>query len=309
MQNNLVESVIVPVLLDELKDKEISLFVKREDLLHPLVSGNKFRKIKYNLQEAIRLNKTTLLTFGGAFSNHILATAAAGKENGLKTVGIIRGEELGFDLEKTFKQNPTLQSAKELGMEFEFVSREKYRLKASEKFLENLQKKYPEAYILPEGGTNDLAIKGCEEILDEKTDKFDFICVAAGTGGTLSGIIKASKENQKILGFPALKGVFLEEEIQKNVNKTNWKLIHDFHFGGYAKINEELITFVNDFKKETSMPLDPVYTGKMVFGIVSMIRNNWFPKKSKILFIHTGGLQGIAGMNELLKKRKLPLIE
>tara|TARA_B100000809_G_scaffold3856_1_gene4119 strand:+ start:16912 stop:17853 length:942 start_codon:yes stop_codon:yes gene_type:complete len=304
-----LESNIQQVFLPQIAEKDVELFIKREDLLHPVISGNKYRKLFYNIQFAKEKGDTQLLTFGGAYSNHILATAGAGFEFGFKTIGIIRGDELGEDLEKTLTSNPTLKAASDFGMEFIFVSRSDYKLKETPSFLEDLQKRFPKSYILPEGGTNDLAIKGCEAILDETTAIYDVICVAVGTGGTISGIINAAKPNQTVLGFPALKGDFLKGEIEKNgVNTSNWKLISNYHFGGYAKINEELITFSNNFHNTTNVLLDPVYTAKMCYGIVDMIKNNTFKKGIKILMIHTGGLQGIKGMNTVLSKKGLPTL-
>ena len=174
--------------------------------------------------------------------------------------------------------------------------------------MNNLKKEFEDFYIVPEGGTNQLAVKGCEEILNEADTTFDYICCAVGTGGTISGIINASKAHQEILGFPALKGDFLSTNISKFVSKDNWELITDYHFGGYAKVNSELIDFINQFKKEHNIPLDPVYTGKLMFGVIKMIEENYFKQKTKILVIHTGGLQGISGMNKRLKEKKLPLI-
>ncbi|MBZ9632114.1 pyridoxal-phosphate dependent enzyme [Salegentibacter sp. LM13S] len=286
----------------------ISLHLKREDLLHPEVSGNKFRKLKYNILEAKKQEKKTLLTFGGAYSNHIAATAAAGKISGLNTIGVIRGEELGEDLEKTLAQNRTLNFAHSCAMQFNFVSREAYREKETLEFQQKLNEEFGEFYLIPEGGTNELAIKGCEEILSEKDKEFDFIAASVGTGGTLSGLINASTENQKILGFPALKGDFLSEEIKKYSTKNNWELILNYHFGGYAKVDSHLINFINKFKEKYQIQLDPVYTGKLVFGIFDLIKTGYFPSGSKILAVHTGGLQGIQGMNTLLKNKKLPLI-
>ena len=283
-----------------LENTNISLYIKREDLLRPNISGNKFRKLKYNLAQAKNENKQTLLTFGGAFSNHILAVAAAGKEQGFKTIGIIRGEEL----KDKIAENPTLQKAEDFGMVFEFVGREVYREKASPKFIHQLVEKFGDFYLIPEGGTNDLAVKGCEEILTQNDEKFDYICCAVGTGGTISGLINCSKNGQQVLGFPALKGDFLREDICKFVSKTNWNLITDYHFGGYAKVSEELILFINEFYQKHKIPLDPIYTGKMMFGVLDLINKNYFPENSKILVIHTGGLQGIAGMNNLLKQKK-----
>ncbi|MDQ6527622.1 pyridoxal-phosphate dependent enzyme [Flavobacterium sp. LHD-85] len=283
----------------------ISLTIKREDLIHPFVSGNKFRKLKYNLLQAEAEKKDILLTFGGAFSNHIAAVAYAGKEQGFKTIGIIRGDEL---LDK-IQENPTLKFAQENGMQFEFVSREEYRLKNEESFVEKLKDKFGDFYLVPEGGTNELAVKGCEEILTDEDSVFNYVCCAVGTGGTISGLINSSLQNQKILGFPALKGDFLNDEIRIFAKKDNWNLISDYHFGGYGKINLELIEFVNSFFEKTKVPLDPIYTGKMVFGVIDLISKNYFPAHSKILLIHTGGLQGIDGMNIKLKQKKLPILK
>lgn len=288
-----------------LKNTSVKLFIRREDLIHPLVSGNKFRKLKYNLLEAKNQKKTTLLTFGGAFSNHIAATAFAGKQNGFKTIGIIRGDELASKI----NENPTLKFAQENGMVFEFVSRETYRLKESDDFIENLKNKFGDIYVIPEGGTNDLAVKGCEEILEEEDSYFDFICSSIGTGGTISGVINSALPHQKVLGFPSLKGDFLQKDIRKFAQKENWTLIADYHFGGYGKVSKELIAFINSFYQENDIPLDPIYTGKMVFGVIDLISQGYFPENSKILMIHTGGLQGIEGMNLKLKSKNLPLIQ
>ena len=284
--------------------KGISLVIKREDLIHPFVSGNKFRKLKYNLLQAKAENQSTLLTFGGAYSNHIAAVGYAGKENGFQTIGIIRGDELGDKIES----NPTLKFAQECGMQFEFVSRETYRLKREATFLEQLQQKYGAFYLIPEGGTNAFAIQGCEEILTPEDASFDFVACAIGTGGTISGLINSVLPHQKVLGFPALKGDFLQDEIRNFVRQDNWELITDYHFGGYGKVTNDLIDWINRFYAQTQIPLDPVYTGKMVFGIVDLIAKNYFPENAKILLIHTGGLQGIQGMNLKLKNKGLPIL-
>lgn len=282
----------------------ISLYIKREDLIHPIVSGNKFRKLKYNILQAKQENQDKILTFGGAFSNHIPAVAFAGKEYGFKTIGIIRGEEL----KNKIVENPTLVFAQDCGMQLEFISREAYRQKDDVDFLNEL-KKNGLFYLIPEGGTNSLAIKGCEEILTAEDSEFDFICCSVGTGGTISGIINSLLPHQKALGFPALKGAFLKDEIRIFARKKNWDLITDYHFGGYGKVTLELITFINNFYKENKIPLDPIYTGKMVFGVMDLIHKNYFPEHSKILLIHTGGIQGIQGMNLKLKTKKLPTIQ
>ncbi|MDN3724742.1 pyridoxal-phosphate dependent enzyme [Aequorivita sp. SDUM287046] len=285
--------------------RNLSLHIKRDDLLHPIISGNKFRKLKYNLIAAKNQNQHTLLTFGGAYSNHIAAVAAAGKESGFKTIGIIRGEEIQDKL----STNPTLQFAKKCGMELHFISREEYKLKNDEAYLHKLKIKFGDCYLLPEGGTNALAVKGCEEILGECEKSMDYVCVPVGTGGTMAGLVKASNENQSILGFSALKGDFLTSEIKKYTAKTNFKITDAYSFGGYGKIDIELIRFINEFKKKTGIPLDPIYTGKMMFGILDLLKNGYFKENSRIFAIHTGGLQGIAGMNQKLKKKNLPIIE
>ncbi|MFV8354149.1 1-aminocyclopropane-1-carboxylate deaminase/D-cysteine desulfhydrase [Flavobacterium sp. XS2P14] len=282
----------------------ISVAIKREDLIHPFVSGNKFRKLKYNLLEAKKEKHETLLTFGGAFSNHIAAVAYAGKENGFKTIGIIRGEEL----QDKITENPTLLFAQNCGMQFEFVSREAYRSKSETSFSENLKQQFGAFYLIPEGGTNALAIKGCQEILTPEDAEFDYICCSIGTGGTISGIINSVLPHQKVLGFPALKGDFLKDEIRNFVHNDNWELMNEYHFGGYAKVNPILIQFINHFYAENKIPLDPIYTSKMVFGVLDLIQKNYFRAGSKILLIHTGGLQGIQGMNMKLKNKHLPTI-
>ncbi|PTX44389.1 1-aminocyclopropane-1-carboxylate deaminase [Christiangramia gaetbulicola] len=284
----------------------IQLWIKREDLLHEEVCGNKFRKLKYNIAKARELKHKKLLTFGGAFSNHISATAAAGKLFGFETVGVIRGDELA-DLSKD-KLSPTLRYANACGMKFHFVSREAYREKEDPEFIQELKGQFGDFYLVPEGGTNEFAIKGCEEILTDKDSDFNFICSSVGTGGTLAGLINSSRPDQKVLGFSALKSDYLIAEVSLLVNRKNWEMILNYHFGGYAKVNRELIDFMNDFSEKYKIILDPVYTGKLVFGIFDLVKQGYFPDNSKILAIHTGGLQGIEGMNRLLKKKGLPQI-
>jgi 1-aminocyclopropane-1-carboxylate deaminase len=283
----------------------IKLTVKREDLLHPHISGNKFRKLKYNILQAKKEGKKALLTFGGAFSNHIAATAAAGKEYGFTTIGVIRGEELVNKI----GDNPTLAFAQSCGMVLKFVTRDDYRLKAEPQFIENLKAEFGDFYLVPEGGTNALAVKGCEEILITEDEQFTHICCAVGTGGTISGLINSAEHQQQVLGFPALKGEGLLDDICKFAPQGNWQLVSDYHFGGYGKVTEELIVFMNDFFEKTGIPLDPVYTGKMFFGVIDLIHKGYFPENSDILLIHTGGLQGIAGMNRELLRKKLPIIK
>ena len=278
-----------------------NLAIKPDYLIHPTVSGNKFRKLKYNLEKAQSRNLKGLLTFGGAYSNHIAATAAAGKELNMPTVGVIRGVELETHVEN----NPTLKYAKDCGMHLEFVERSIYKNKTDPVYLQQLMQNYKRYFIIPEGGTNELAIKGCEEILTIKDQSFDIICCSVGTGGTIAGLINASLPTQKIIGFPALKGDFLKEDICKFVKQNNWELWGDYHFGGYAKVDSKLINFMNDFKLRYNIPLDPVYTAKMMYGIFEGVSSGKIPHTAKVLAIHTGGLQGIEGMNLRLKQKKL----
>ena len=284
----------------------VELSILREDLIHPHISGNKYRKLKYNLLEAKQQNKCQLLSFGGAFSNHISAVAYAGKKYNFQTIGCIRGEELASKID----ENPTLSFAKSCGMEFVFLTRAEYKDKKDKDFLLDLQSKHPNAFIIPEGGTNAFAIKGCEEIITPEMSEFDFICCPVGTGGTISGLINAKFSHQKILGFPALKNAdFLHQIIQQFTSNNEYEMINTYHFGGYAKITDELINFVNLFNAQYNIPLDPIYTGKMLFGIIDLIRNNKFKENSKILAVHTGGLQGIEGINKKLKQQqKQPIL-
>ena len=282
----------------------IHVSIKREDLIHPIVSGNKFRKLKYNLLEAKNQNHKTILTFGGAFSNHIAAVAFAGSENGFKTIGVIRGDELVDKIQ----ENPTLKFAQECGMQFEFVTRNQYHNKNDASFIDYLKLKCGDFYLIPEGGTNELAVKGCEEILTADDNEFDYICCCVGTAGTISGIINSSNSVQKILGFPALKGDFLNDEIRTFAKNNNWQLITDYHFGGYAKIADELIDFINEFSSDYKVLLDPIYTAKMAFGVIDLINKGFFEDNSKVLMIHSGGLQGIQGINNILQKQNKTLI-
>ena len=276
-----------------LKEKEIQLFVKRIDLIHPFISGNKWFKLKYNLVEAEKQGLKTLLTFGGAYSNHIAATAFAAQEKGFKSIGIIRGEE-------HFPLNPTLHFARENGMELHYVSRSDYQEKATLDFLEKLKAQFGDFYMIHEGGTNELAIQGTSEIL-EANDTQDYICCAVGTGGTIAGIIKASNDKQTVIGFPAIRGFEqLEKDINNWTNSTNFIFINDYFGSGYAKVNEELVQFINEFNIAHNIPLDAIYTGKMMMGILDLIAKDHFPKGSSILAMHTGGLQGNKGMSDRL---------
>lgn len=272
----------------------IRLLVKREDLNHHNFTGNKWWKLKYNLEEALRQNKQTVLTFGGAFSNHIYSTAAAANENNLTSVGIIRGEE-------TLPLNSTLSFARQNGMRLYYVSREKYRLKHTEDIIGELKAKFGNFYLIPEGGTNMHAVKGCAEFAEKEISsiRFDHLMLPVGTGGTAAGIISAFKGLKNIIGVSVLKnGEFLSGEITKLVHEFcgrsfgNWSLLTSYHHGGYAKITKALLDFVRAMKEKHDLPLDTVYTGKLMWAVIREIEQGSFNRGSTVLALHTGGLQG-----------------
>jgi 1-aminocyclopropane-1-carboxylate deaminase len=331
LKSNINPSPLQIVPIDFVSGRNMRLFLKRDDLLHnyfqkilfcdnkitPSVSGNKFRKMKYNLLYMEKMAINRLLTFGGAFSNHIHATAAAGRLFGIETIGVIRGE-------RTEPLSPTLRFAEECGMRLYFVSRADYRDK--ELLMNTLKAQISDFYYLPEGGTNALAMRGTAEIVGEIEQQLngiapDFICTPCGTGGTIAGIISATKKPTQVLGFSALKGDFLQKEVtgllkihkngiytegslsefseeKKLEENNNWSINTDFHFGGYARWTAELIDFINHFKQKNGVQLDPIYTGKMMFGIYKLIETGYFPENSTIVAVHTGGLQGIEGFNQ-----------
>ena len=272
-----------------------SITIKREDLIHPQVSGNKFRKLKYNIQEALRQNAKGLVTFGGAYSNHLSATAAAGAKMNLATHGFVRGEEL-----ESKKRNPTLKFCEDQGMQLHFVSRTDYRLKENGPLFTFFLESHEKTYIIPEGGTNELAVQGCTEIITPDDHAFTTVCCSVGTGGTFAGLINAAPKKE-VLGFVAVSDSSLEEKIRSYTNSNqNGELVYDFDYGGYGNFPPELIAFINDFYKKHKILLDPLYTGKLVFGIFTLIKNKQWRWGNNILVIHTGGIQGIQGANQRL---------
>ena len=285
-----------------LEQANIQLYVKRDDLIHPQFGGNKWRKLKYNLEYAREKQFDTLLTFGGAWSNHIYATAAAGKYFGFSTVGLIRGEE-----HKPL--NTTLSFAKDCGMQLHYINRAEYRQKAEAAYQNKIKQQFGNVYILPEGGSNSLALRGCAETVKEISNEiekpFDFVCCASGTGATLAGLISAINPGQIAIGFSALKGgEFLNHEVEtflqreKTTSSTkNWRIETGFHFGGYAKINDALIQFMSEFQLQYGFALDAVYTGKMFYGLFELIKAKRFKPGTSIIAIHSGGLQGNKGFN------------
>lgn len=269
-------------------DQQIELYIKREDLIHPIVNGNKYRKLKYNLAT----NPNSIITFGGAFSNHIHATASAGKLYNIPTVGIIRG-----DLDEN---NPTLVYARSCGMDLRFVDRSAYKLKENSEAAIAIINEFTDPLILPEGGNNLLARKGTAEVATEinaQIPNVNYIALSAGTGGTASGILSQKNKHHKLLVFSALKGDFLRDEIIVMTGLSNFELQTDYHFGGYARTKPELIAFINQFYKKHQIILDPIYNGKGLYGIVDLIRQEKISKGSKIVWVLTGGQQGNTAWN------------
>lgn len=297
----LLPSPLVSINLPLTIEKNIHLYIKREDLIHPWVSGNKWRKLKYNLDFTLQNNIQTIITFGGAFSNHLYATAGACALLGIKSIGIIRGE--------VDHQNPTLKFCLEKNMTLIPVSRSAYREKEASKEIQDIIQKYPDAMVIPEGGTNQLALKGVGEIWDELNQQLTktphYITLSAGTGGTTAGLLSYNNYPTQIISFSALKSDHLEEEIlsltsYKNKEKLN--MVNEYHFGGYGKWTDELIQFISDFESMTGIPLDHVYNGKAVFGLLKMIEDDYFPQGTTIVHVHTGGLQGLAGLEYMRNK-------
>jgi 1-aminocyclopropane-1-carboxylate deaminase/D-cysteine desulfhydrase-like pyridoxal-dependent ACC family enzyme len=268
----------------------IRLYLKRDDLLHPLVSGNKWRKLKYNLLLARQHDFTTLLTFGGAFSNHLYATAAAGQVFGFRTIGVVRGEELANQ-----PRNPTLAFCEAAGMQLHFVSRAAYKRKDDPEFVAELQNRFGPCYVLPEGGTNELAVRGTAEIIPEIIRQLgqapDYVCCAVGTGGTLLGLLQSAPEPTMVLGFLSLKAADFSLP-QQPPEPVRFRLLTDYHFGGYARITPTLLSFIRTFEQKTDVQLEQVYTGKLLFGIYDLARQGYFPDSATVVAVHTGGLQG-----------------
>ena len=275
--------------------KKVQLYIKREDLIHPIIGGNKWRKLKYNIKSLQRNKTKTILSFGGAYSNHIYALAGAGQLFGFDTIGVIRGEP-------SEPLNPTLAYAKKAGMQLHYVSRQDYRLKETSGFIEDLKSQFNDFLIIPEGGSNELALRGCAEIimeLDEQLDGlYSSVCLPCGTAGTLAGLI-SSNTNKTILGIAVLKDAnFLYENVNqllgRNANAKkdeSWEINLNYHFNGYAKHTPELLSFISKFKQEFNINIEPVYSGKMLFGLFDLIKKDYFAQGSTIVALHTGGLQ------------------
>lgn len=283
---NLSEQLQIPSPLIQLPKEAFpgyDVWVKRDDLIHKDIPGNKWRKLRLNIDFAFAHQKTGIITFGGAFSNHITATAAACYYAGLESIGILRGEEVS---------NPALKTARDFGMQLRFISRELYKQKSEPDFLEKILGIETDKYhVVPEGGANALGAEGCRDIVDEIDVPFDFIINACGTGTTTAGILKAIQPHQTAIGISVLKnGGFLKDEIAQWTDTSALDLQTDFHFGGYAKTTTELLGFIRNFQNEYNIPLDYVYTGKMMFALQQLIAKDYFPKGSRIIAVHTGGV-------------------
>ena len=283
-----VPSPVEPLHDDRLRDSGVHVFLKRDDLIHPEVSGNKWRKLKYNIVEAARQNHRTLLTFGGAYSNHIRATAAAGSYCGFSTIGVIRGEEC-------LPLNPSLAYAVSRGMRLSYMDRPTYRRKSEPEVVTCLQERFGSFYLLPEGGSNELAVRGCAEIPAEIEIDFDVICCPCGTGGTLAGISADLKPGQCAIGFSVLKGgQFLASEVADLQQRAfgscsgNWDIEYDFHFGGFARKTADLDSFVADFFARHGVKLEWVYVAKVLYGVFALIEKGTFDPGTRLLVVITG---------------------
>ncbi len=277
---------------------QLIVSIKRDDSIHPIISGNKWRKLKYNLHFAKKNKYTGIISFGGSFSNHIHALAYASQQQGLKSIGIIRGEA-------NYASNYTLTMAQQWGMTLNFVDRKTYRLRDDTNYLNSLQQKYPDYLLVPEGGSNKLALTGVGEIIAELNQQceFDTLLTPVGSGGTLAGLIQADNNQHKLLGISVLKqDGYLTEQVNHLLSKdsyfNNWQILSAFHRGGYAKFNKEDEQRIVNFNQQTGFVFEPVYSGKMILALLDLIEQGLFPKGERIVLLHTGGLQGIGGMLE-----------
>lgn len=289
LENQFKHSILTKLADPRLEPYRVELWVKRDDLIDPVISGNKWRKLKYTLDHALSVGATKIVSMGGPYSNHLHSLAYIGNRLGLKTEGLIRGEP---------QMTPTLDDMLQWGMKLTFVSRGDYRKLREYKHWRSLPGLESNAYWLPEGGSVDLALQGVSESVAELDSPYDVICCPCGTGTTLAGIIDAIAPATRAIGFAALKGGdFLERDVRSLLRHPNrhWRIVVDYHFGGFARTRPELFDFIERFTNTTSIPLEPVYTGKMFFGIYDLIAKGVFPAGQRIIAVHTGGLQGNRG--------------
>ena len=287
----------LPSKIKELKlninnSNNIKLFIKREDLIHDIVSGNKWRKLNYNFKYIKEKKIKKILSFGGAYSNHLHALSWLAKKNNIKSFGLVRGCELSIE-------NPTLSFCKKNKMDLFFLNRSTYRNnKYNNPIFKKIIKSEENVFVIPEGGFNEFGIKGCEEIMNEVNEHYDIICCSIGSGCTAVGIIKSLKFDQSFLGFSSFKNNSqIKNIISEKVKTMNWEINSEYNFGGFGQVNNELKKFIKDFKNTYAIMLDPIYTSKLFFGLFDMISKNKLPKDSRILALHTGGLQGLQGVN------------
>ncbi|WP_338027666.1 1-aminocyclopropane-1-carboxylate deaminase/D-cysteine desulfhydrase [Aeromonas cavernicola] len=289
---SVLPSPLQPISHPLLDKHRVQLWCKRDDLLHPTISGNKWRKLKYHLQHATKQGKQHLLSFGGAYSNHIHALAAAGCQCSLRTTGIIRGEPNSAD-------NPTLTDARRWGMTLKFVDRASYRLRQNADWLSQFAT--ADTLIIPEGGSSSLALPGVRELIDEVPFSPDIWVLPCASGGTLAGMIAGKRERERILAIAVLKGAhFIANEVCRLYPAASttqgWHIAQAHHDGGYAKFSPALWQWVQDFSASTGIPLEPIYSGKAMWGLFRELEAGQIPAGSKLIFIHTGGLQGLAGL-------------
>jgi len=284
-------------------NSNLDIFVKRDDLIHHDISGNKFRKLKYNLKYAFETGFEEIIAFGGAFSNLLYTLSVISYEMKIPATFYIRGD--GFD-----KDNPTLKFIRQNGVKMIFMSRTSFKNIRKKEYLEKLQSQFPKSYIIPEGGSNNLAVPGSGEIVDEIVSQLgkepDYIIMDLGTGGTFAGVLNNLPGKTILIGISAIKGVNWTNTLTEIfagdtgfLNKKNWKILEDYHFGGFAKYNKKLIDFINSYKSKYGIALDPIYTGKLVFAVNDLIEKKYFKDNSTIVWVHGGGLQGIRGFNYL----------
>jgi 1-aminocyclopropane-1-carboxylate deaminase len=276
-------------------DAGITIDMLRLDLIHPVVSGNKWYKLRHNIEDAVAQGYDTILTFGGVYSNHLSAAAGAAKAFGLSSIGIVRGDEGNI--------TETLRQCRDMGMELYFISREEYKQKNDPEFLQQLSEQTGHPYIIPEGGANEHGRLGAEKIEWEIPEGYTHVCVSVGTGTTFIGLRNALSADVQLLVFAPMKqGSYLSEEIRpflKDGQDVNWELFDRWHFGGFGKSNEELVGFMNEFYLVNNIPLDVVYTSKMMYGMRELVAEGFFPEGSRVLCVHTGGLQGNGSVNPL----------
>ncbi len=281
-----------------LTQKKIQLFIKRDELIHPVIQGNKWRKLKYNLAAAQQHESNTILSFGGAYSNHLHALAYAGKQLNINTIGVIRGEAPS-------PLNPCLQDMQDWGMQLRFIKRIEYKHKHRAEFIQKLHDEVGGFYLIPEGGDNNAGKKGCAELLTELQQSYDIICCEIGSGTMFSSLIQNNTSNTQFLGFAVMKNPQLDQDIRNSLTDSNdhkktptiWSVNHDYHFGGFAKTTDELNIFIENFKADHDIQLEPVYSAKLLWGIFDLINKDYFKTGSTILAIHGGGLQGLRGFD------------